>query len=49
MVEERMIEDPPPYVERDLLTGKALMIYWPHHWRRPIPLWPNFRRMGLIR
>jgi len=36
-------------VNRDLLTGKALMIYWPHAWRRPIPFWPNFRRMGLIR
>jgi signal peptidase I len=41
--------DPPAYVERDLLTGKALMIYWPHAWRRPIPFFPNFRRMGLIR
>ena len=40
---------PPPFVRRDLLTGKALMIYWPHAWRRPIPFWPNFRRMGLIR
>ncbi|QDU93007.1 signal peptidase I [Lignipirellula cremea] len=37
------------YVKRDLLTGKALLIYWPHHWRRPIPLQPNFSRMGLIR
>lgn len=41
--------DPPPYVRGDLLTGKALLIYWPHAWRRPIPFWPNFRRMGLIR
>jgi signal peptidase I len=41
--------DPPPYVERELLTGKALLIYWPHAWRRPIPFFPNFRRMGLIR
>jgi signal peptidase I len=40
---------PPPFVRRDLLTGKALMIYWPHAWRRPIPFLPNFRRMGLIR
>jgi signal peptidase I len=36
-------------VKRDLLTGKALLIYWPHAWRRPIPFLPNFRRMGLIR
>lgn len=40
---------PDAYVHRDLLTGKALLIYWPHHWRRPIPLTPNFERMGLIR
>ena len=41
--------DPPTFVRRDLLIGKALLIYWPHAWRRPIPLLPNFRRMGLIR
>ncbi len=40
---------PDPFVRRDLLTGKALLIYWPHAWRRPIPMLPNFRRMGLIR
>jgi signal peptidase I len=37
------------YVERDLLIGKALLIYWPHTWNRPIPFWPNFGRMGRIR
>jgi signal peptidase I len=41
--------DPPSYVQRDLLIGKALLIYWPHAWRRPVPFLPNFRRMGLIR
>lgn len=41
--------DAPPSVRRDLLTGKAVLIYWPHAWRRPIPFLPNFRRMGLIR
>jgi signal peptidase I len=42
--------DPPPYVARELLIGKALLIYWPHAWRGPfdIPLIPNFARMGLI-
>jgi len=40
---------PEPYVRRDLLTGKALLIYWPHAWRRPIPFTPNVKRMGLIR
>lgn len=40
---------PPHFVSRELLTGEALLIYWPHAWRRPIPFWPNFKRMGLIR
>jgi signal peptidase I len=38
-----------PHVDRELLTGKALFIYWPHHWRRPIPFTPNIARMRLIR
>lgn len=38
-----------PHVDGDLLTGKALLIYWPHAWNRPIPFWPNFQRMGFIR
>lgn len=38
-----------PHVRRELLTGKALFIYWPHHWRRPIPFLPNFERFGFIR
>lgn len=37
-----------PHVRRELLTGKALFIYWPHHWRRP-PFLPNFERMRFIR
>jgi signal peptidase I len=37
------------YVERDLLIGKALLIYWPHTWNRPVPFTPNFSRMGPIR
>ncbi|MCY2991273.1 MAG: signal peptidase I [Planctomycetota bacterium] len=40
---------PPPYVSRELLTGQALVIYWPHSWRAPIPFTPNLKRMGLIR
>lgn len=36
-------------VDRELLIGKALFIYWPHSWNRPIPFTPNIRRMGLIR
>jgi len=42
-------EPPEPCVDRELLTGKALLIYWPHSWRRPIPFLPNIKRMGLIR
>ena len=37
------------YVDRENLVGKALLIYWPHTWWRPIPFLPNFRRMGFIR
>jgi len=37
------------YVQRDLLIGKALIIYWPHTWNRPIPFLPKFDRMGPIR
>jgi signal peptidase I len=46
------IYGPPPYVHRDLLIGKALLIYWPHAWRTPwfsLPILPNFDRMRLIR
>jgi len=46
--------DPPvgSFVERDLLTGKAFLIYWPHPWyagTRWLPIVPDVRRMGLIR
>jgi signal peptidase I len=37
------------YVPRDLLVGKAIFIFWPHPWKRPIPFLPNVERMGLIR
>ncbi len=41
------------YVERELLIGKAFMVYWPHGWpigNTPIyPILPNLDRMGLIR
>lgn len=36
------------YFERDLLIGRALLIYWPHPWYRPIPYMPNVKRMRLI-
>lgn len=44
------------FVERDLLVGKALFVYWPHPLNLPIPLTdvsigviPNVWGMGLIR
>ncbi|MBC8354279.1 MAG: signal peptidase I [Planctomycetes bacterium] len=50
---------PPPYVKRELLIGKALVVYWPHGWRPPSPTLsrmtgnyafiPNFGQMKFIR
>jgi len=43
------------FVNRDLLIGKALVIYWPHSLDRipgtqiPIRFFPNFRRMWVVR
>lgn len=48
------------FVDRDLLKGKAVFIYWPHSWERtpgfplvprgiPFPFFPNFGRMGFVR
>lgn len=37
------------FVEERFLLGKALLVFWPHTWNRPIPFTPNFQRMGLIR
>jgi hypothetical protein len=37
------------YVPRDLLVGKALMVFWPHTWNEPLPITPNWRRIRLIR
>lgn len=37
------------YVPREMLVGKALMVFWPHTWNRPIPFTPNFQRIGFIR
>lgn len=37
------------YVPRDLLVGKALVVFWPHSWNSPIPFTPNIKRMKLIR
>jgi hypothetical protein len=43
------------YLERRLLIGKALSVYWPHSWNRipgtpiPFPLFPNIEDMRLVR
>lgn len=37
------------YVPRDLLVGRALMVFWPHPWNTPVPFTPNFKRFRLIR
>jgi signal peptidase I len=37
------------FVPRDLLVGKALMVFWPHTWNTPIPFTPNVKRIGFIR
>ena len=43
------------YMDRRLLIGKALCVYWPHSWNRipgtpiPFPLFPNFADMRLVR
>jgi signal peptidase I len=36
------------HVERRLLVGRAIFIYWPHSWNMP-PFLPNFRKMQPIR
>jgi signal peptidase I len=37
------------YVPRDLLVGKALVVFWPHSWNSPVPFVPNLKRVKLIR
>jgi signal peptidase I len=45
----------PWVIDRELLKGKALFIYWPHTWDRipyvniPFPFFPNFSRMHFIK
>ena len=43
------------FVDRDLMIGKAVFIYWPHSWERipgtgiPFPYFPNFQDMQFVR
>ena len=39
----------PNYVERDMLIGRALLVYWPHTLNKPVRFFPNFGEMGFIR
>ena len=41
-----------PNVKREMLIGKAFMVYWPHTWnpgKNRMPIFPNLDRMGFIR
>lgn len=46
-LDARLWDQSPQAVDKDMLIGKALFVYWPHAWNRP-PFWPNFKRMGFI-
>ncbi len=39
----------PRYFERDLLIGRAIVVFWPHTLSAPIPYLPNFGRMTFIK
>ncbi len=44
--------EPPPYVRREMLIGKAVFVYWPHGWRiftDWVGIIPNYQRIGRIR
>ena len=45
----RVWDSPDRYVERDLLIGRAIYVYWPHTLNEPVPLFPNFGKMKFIR
>ena len=40
------------YITRDMLIGKAFLVYWPHGWNvanMRLPIVPNVQRMGRIK
>jgi len=39
----------PKFVNRELLIGRAMFIYWPHAKNKPLPFFPNFESMKFIR
>lgn len=49
MSSDGRVWDGPYYLERDMLIGRAVSVYWPHTLNRPIPYFPNFKDMRFIR
>lgn len=56
--DSRMWTEDEYYVDRELLIGKALFVYWPHSWDKiwigegdgiPFPFFPNFKQMRFVR
>ena len=47
--QDARIWDGPKFVDEDMLIGRAMFVYWPHSLNKPIPYFPNFKRMGFIR
>ena len=45
----RDVSSDPYWVDRNLLIGKALFIYWPHSRSDIFPFCPNIPRMGFVR
>ncbi len=39
----------PAFVKRSQLLGRALFVFFPHTWNKPIPFLPDFSRMKFIR
>ncbi len=48
-LDARVWPGPDNFVERDLLIGRAIFVYWPHTLNEPIPYFPNFGKMKFIR
>ncbi|MGI8980497.1 MAG: signal peptidase I [Pirellulaceae bacterium] len=45
----RIWPTPEHYVDRDLLIGRAMCVYWPHTWNSPVWFTPNPGEMRRIR
>ncbi len=48
-LDARLWPGPNRFVERDMLIGRAIYVYWPHTLNKPIPFFPNFGKMKFIR